>query len=53
VGTLDNAEEARITCHIYNNTHLPWYNFADDLPKFEEGDEAMGAFIKAERNPEL
>jgi hypothetical protein len=47
VGSLDNPSDARITCHTYVDTQLPWYRFADDLPKFAGNDfDAMMAFIK-------
>ncbi len=47
VGSLDNPSEARMACHIYADTQLPWYDPCDDLPKFSEDDEAsMLAFIK-------
>ncbi len=47
VGSLDNPSEARVTCHIYADTQLPWYTACEDLPKFTENDEAaMLEFIK-------
>lgn len=47
VGSLDNPSEARMTCHIYVDTQLPWYNICEDLPKFTEKDaDAMIEFIK-------
>jgi hypothetical protein len=47
VGSLDDPSEARITCHIYADTQLPWYKIAEDLPKFAEKDfDAMMEFIK-------
>ena len=47
VGSLDNPSEARMACHIYADTQLPWYNICEDLPKFTENDaDAMIEFIK-------
>ena len=40
VGSLDNPSEARMTCHIYADTQLPWYTVCEDLSKFTENDEA-------------
>jgi hypothetical protein len=48
VGSLDAPELARVTCHIYADTQLSWYDPCDDLPKFTANDEsAMMAFIKS------
>lgn len=47
VGSLDNPADARIACHIFADTRLPWYDPCDDLPKFTEADEdAMMAFFR-------
>ena len=47
VGSLDNPSAARIACHIYSDTQLPWYRLCDELPKFAENDfAAMMAFLK-------
>lgn len=47
VGSLDNPAEARMTCHIYADTQLPWYRLCEDLPMFTQADEqAMMEFIK-------
>ena len=47
VGSLDNPTEARMTCHIYADTQLPWYRICEELPKFAEKDlDAMVKFIK-------
>jgi hypothetical protein len=47
VGCLDNPSEARMTCHIYADTQLPWYRICEDLPKFTENNaDAMMEFIK-------
>ncbi|MEO8243942.1 MAG: GFA family protein [bacterium] len=49
VGSLDAPAAVRVTCHIYADTQLPWYNLRDDLPKFFEADaEAMMDFIRLE-----
>ena len=47
VGSLDDPSEARMTCHIYADTQLPWYRICEDLPKFAEKDaDAMLKFIR-------
>lgn len=47
VGSLDKPVEARMACHIYADTQLPWYKVSEDLPKFTEADvAAMMGFIK-------
>ena len=47
VGSLDNPSDARMACHIYADTQLPWYKVCEDLPKFAEKDgDAMMEFIK-------
>ena len=44
---LDNPSEARMACHIYADTQLPWYKICEDLPKFAEKDaDAMLEFIR-------
>jgi hypothetical protein len=49
VGGLDEPSDARVTCHIYADTQLPWYRACEDLPKFTETDaEAMLKFIKVD-----
>lgn len=36
-----------MTCHIFVDTQLPWYNVNEDLPKFSESDaDAMLKFMK-------
>lgn len=47
VGSLDDPSSARITCHIYADTQLPWFRLCEELPKFTEADEqAMMDFIR-------
>jgi hypothetical protein len=47
VGSLDQPAAARMTCHIYADTQLPWYRVCEDLPKFTESDaDAMMDFIR-------
>jgi hypothetical protein len=47
VGSLDDPAQARMACHIYTDSQLPWYTPCDDLPKFTENDQdAMMAFLK-------
>ena len=47
VGSLDRPTEARVTCHMYADTQLPWYKVCEDLPKFTEHDvDAVMKFIK-------
>ena len=47
VGSLDHPAQARMTCHIYADTQLHWYDVCPDLPKFTENDaEAMMAFLR-------
>jgi hypothetical protein len=47
VGSLDRPAEARVTCHMYADSQLPWYRICEDLPKFTEADEdAMMEFIR-------
>ncbi len=47
VGSLDKPADARMTCHIFVDTQLPWYNVNEDLPKFSESDaDAMLKFMK-------
>lgn len=49
VVSLDNPAQARVTCHIYADTQLPWYDVCADLPKFTENDaDAMMAFLEQE-----
>jgi hypothetical protein len=44
---LDNPSAARMACHIYADTQLPWYSVCEDLPKFTDMDaDAMVKFIK-------
>jgi hypothetical protein len=38
VGTLDQAEEARMTRHIFADTQLPWYRVCEELPKLNSDD---------------
>lgn len=53
VGCLDNAAEARVTCHIYADTQLPWYHACESLPKFtEETADAMMAFMQEQVKPD-
>ena len=47
VGSLDKPSEAQVSCHIYADTQLPWYDVREDLPKFTEATSAeMLAFLK-------
>ena len=47
VGSLDDPAAARVTCHIYADTQLPWYKVCEDLPKFGENDvDAMMDFLR-------
>jgi hypothetical protein len=47
IGCLDDPSVARMTCHVYADTQLPWYTLCEDLPKFTESEaEAMLKFIK-------
>lgn len=47
VGSLDNPSEARMACHMYADTQLPWYKICEDLPKFfEKETDAMIEFIR-------
>lgn len=49
VGSLDDPETARVTCHMYSDTQLSWYRPCDNLPKFTEAQSAeMLQFIKLE-----
>jgi hypothetical protein len=47
VGSLDNPSEARVTCHMYADTQLPWYRVMEELPKFTEATaDQMLEFLK-------
>jgi hypothetical protein len=47
VGSLDQRAAARVTCHIYADSQLPWYRVCEDLPKFTEADaDAMMDFLR-------
>lgn len=47
VGSLDNPSEARMACHIYTDTRLPWYHLCEELPGFSELEaDQMMEFIK-------
>lgn len=47
VGSLDNPSEVEITCHMYVDTKLPWYDFGTHLPAFREDQaEEMLRFIR-------
>ena len=47
VGSLDNPSEARMACHIYTDTRLPWYHLCEELPAFRELEaDQMMEFIK-------
>ncbi|MFT3732243.1 MAG: GFA family protein [Hyphomicrobium sp.] len=50
VGSLDRPSEAKIACHMYADTQLPWYKLCEDLPKFCEQDfDAMMEFIRVDQ----
>jgi hypothetical protein len=38
IGGLDRPEEARMACHIFVDTQLPWYQPCPDLPRFAEAE---------------
>ena len=47
VGSPDNPAEARMTCHIYADSQLPWYRICEDLPKLTgKAADAMVQFGK-------
>lgn len=53
IGCLDNAGEAQVTCHIYTETQVPWFDAREDLPKFtEETADAMMKFFREQVRPE-
>ena len=36
-GSLDDDPGRRADCHIFVGSRAPWYEFEDDLPRFDEG----------------
>ena len=41
VGSLDQPERVRIDDHVWTEMQLPWFQIADQLPRFAQSSSAV------------
>ena len=41
VGSLDDPARVRIDDHVWTEQQIPWFNVADDLPRFARSSAAV------------